>query len=65
VIKVVEEAKKNKLVTVMSHRSGETEDTLICHLAVGLNCDFIKLGIGGERTAKINEMIRIEEWMKA
>jgi len=65
VIKVVEEAKKNKLTTVMSHRSGETEDTLICHLAVGLNCDFIKLGIGGERTAKINEMIRIEEWMKA
>jgi len=64
VMKVVEEAKKNKLVTVMSHRSGETEDTLICHLAVGLGCDYIKLGISGERAAKINEMIRIEEKLK-
>lgn len=65
VIKVVEEAKRNKLTTVVSHRSGETEDTLICHLAVGLNCDFVKIGIGGERATKINELIRIEEWMKA
>lgn len=60
-IKVVKEAKKAKLATVMSHRSGETEDTLICHLAVGLGCDYIKLGISGERTVKINEMLRIEE----
>lgn len=58
--KFVEEAKKNGLKTVVSHRSGETEDTLICHLAVGLACDYIKLGIAGERTTKINEMIRIE-----
>jgi enolase len=64
VIKLVKEAKKNKLVTVMSHRSGETEDNLICHLAVGLGCDYIKLGISGERTVKINEMIRIEEKLK-
>jgi enolase len=46
---------------VFSHRSGETEDTLICHLAVGLGGDFIKIGISGDRTVKINEMIRIEE----
>jgi enolase len=59
-IRFVEEARKNNIKTVMSHRSGETEDTLICHLAVGLGCDYIKLGISGERTAKINEMIRIE-----
>jgi len=45
----------------MSHRSSDTEDTLISHLAVGLGCDYIKLGISGDRTAKINEMIRIEE----
>lgn len=61
VIKFVEEAKKSKMVTVMSHRSSDTEDTLISHLAVGLGCDYIKLGISGDRTAKINEMIRIEE----
>jgi len=61
VIKVVEEAKKNGIKTVMSHRSGETEDTLISHLAVALGCDYIKLGISGERTTKINEIIRIED----
>jgi enolase len=33
----------------------------MCHLAVGLECDYVKLGISGERTVKINEMIRIEE----
>lgn len=60
-IEVIKEAKKNKMITIVSHRSGETEDTLICHLAVGLGCDYIKLGISGERTVKINEMIRIEE----
>jgi enolase len=64
VINIVKEAKRNNMSTIVSHRSGETEDTLICHLAVGLNCDFIKLGIGGERTVKINEMLRIEEWMR-
>lgn len=64
VMRVVEEAKKANMKTVMSHRSGETEDTLICHLAVGLGCDYIKLGISGERTVKINEMIRIEERLK-
>jgi enolase 1/2/3 len=61
VIKVVQEAKKNKMKTIISHRSGETDDTLISHLATGLNCDYIKLGISGERIVKINEMIRIEE----
>ncbi len=65
VIKLVKEARKNGLYTVMSHRSGETEDTMICHLAAGLNCDYIKLGISGERTVKINEMIRIEEKLRA
>lgn len=60
-IKVVREAKKGGIKTVMSHRSGETEDTLVCHLAVGLGCDYVKFGIGGERAVKINEMLRIEE----
>ncbi len=49
--------------TIMSHRSGETEDTVIAHLAVGLGCKFIKSGspCRGERTAKYNELLRIEE----
>ncbi len=62
-MKFVELAKKNGMKTVMSHRSGETEDVLICHLATGLGCDYVKFGISGERTAKLNEMIRIEEDM--
>ncbi len=60
-IEVADKAKKNNMITVMSHRSGETDDNLITHLAVGLNCDYIKIGISGERIVKINEMIRIED----
>ncbi len=60
-LKVIELAKKNNIKTIVSHRSGETDDTLICHLAVGMNCDYVKIGISGERITKINEMIRIEE----
>jgi len=46
---------------VVSHRSGETEDTTIAHLAVATDAPFVKTGIvGGERTAKLNELIRIE-----
>lgn len=49
--------------TIISHRSGETEDTTIAHLAVGLNSGFIKTGSmsRGERTAKYNELLRIAE----
>lgn len=55
-------AKKNDYETVISHRSGETEDATIAHLAVGLGIRYIKTGtVGGERTAKHNELIRIEE----
>lgn len=48
---------------VMSHRSGETEDVTISHLAVGTGCGQIKTGAPsrGERTAKFNELLRIEE----
>lgn len=49
-------------VPVMSHRSGETSDETIAHLAVGFGCLIIKTGVvGGERVAKLNELIRIEE----
>ena len=56
-------AKKNNYIPVISHRSGETEDTFISHFAVGLNIPYIKTGSlsRGERIAKYNELIRIEE----
>ena len=54
---------ENQYQVVVSHRSGETEDTFISHLAVALNCGWIKAGAParGERTAKYNELLRIEE----
>jgi len=46
---------------VISHRSGETTDDFIAHLGVAFRSEFIKTGtIGGERVAKLNELIRIE-----
>jgi len=56
-------AQRHKMKTVMSHRSGETEDTIIADLAVALNCHQIKTGslCRGERTAKYNQLLRIEE----
>jgi enolase len=55
-------AKNARYVPVMSHRSGETTDTHIAHLAVAFSCPVIKTGVvHGERIAKINELIRIEE----
>ncbi|MGC8993257.1 MAG: phosphopyruvate hydratase [Candidatus Aenigmatarchaeota archaeon] len=57
----VKEAKKNNLKIVVSHRSAETDDNILSHLAVGFGADYFKLGISGERIVKINEMIRIEE----
>ncbi|MDQ7038397.1 MAG: phosphopyruvate hydratase [Aquificota bacterium] len=56
-------AKENGYTTVISHRSGETEDTFISHLAVALNAGQIKTGSASrtDRTAKYNELIRIEE----
>lgn len=55
-------AKEHDYVPVISHRSGETPDETIAHLAVGWGCPLIKTGVvGGERVAKLNELIRIEE----
>ena len=58
----VETARKAGRATVVSHRSGETTDDTIAHLAVAFGSLGIKTGtVGGERTAKLNELIRIEE----
>ncbi len=55
-------AKSNKYVPVVSHRSGETTDETIAHIAVAFNAPIIKTGAaGGERIAKLNELVRIEE----
>lgn len=62
-IKAVQTAKQAGWKTVMSHRSGETEDTTIAQLAVGLNCGQIKTGSLSrtDRLAKYNDLLRIEE----
>ncbi|GAB3674516.1 phosphopyruvate hydratase [Halopiger thermotolerans] len=58
----IELATQNGYDSVISHRSGETEDTTIAHLAVATDAPFIKTGaVGGERTAKLNELIRIAD----
>ncbi len=62
-LEAVELAHRSGYRTVMSHRSGETEDATIAHLAVASNCGQIKTGAPcrSDRTAKYNELIRIEE----
>ena len=62
-LEAVQLAGKNGLRTILSHRSGETEDTLIADIAVALNTGQIKTGAPsrGERTAKYNRLLRIEE----
>lgn len=56
-------AQRNNMKTIMSHRSGETEDTTIADLSVALNCSQIKTGslCRSERIAKYNQLLRIEE----
>ena len=55
-------AKEHGIMPVVSHRSGETTDETIAHLAVAFGTPMIKTGaVGGERIAKLNELIRIEE----
>ncbi|WP_135822521.1 phosphopyruvate hydratase [Halostella litorea] len=58
----IELAEEHGYDAVVSHRSGETEDATIAHLAVATDAPFIKTGtVGGERTAKLNELIRIAD----
>jgi enolase len=56
-------AKEHRYNTIISHRSGETEDTFIAHLAVAVNAGQIKTGSASrtDRVAKYNELLRIEE----
>ena len=62
-LKAVDLAKRNRYTCVMSHRSGETEDSTIADLAVATNCMQIKTGSlsRSDRIAKYNQLLRIEE----
>ena len=64
-INAVSMAQNNNYNTIMSHRSGETEDNTIADLAVALNCGQIKTGSASrsDRMAKYNQLIRIEEML--
>ncbi len=66
-INCVDLAKKNGYNTIISHRSGETEDTTIAELAVALNTGLIKTGSASrtDRIAKYNQLLRIEEELGA
>lgn len=65
-IDTIKYAKKNGYTTIISHRSGETEDTFIADLGVALETDYIKSGAPNrtERVAKYNRLLRIEEKFK-
>ena len=62
-LETIKLAKNSGFKTIISHRSGETEDIFISQMAVGLNLGYIKTGslCRGERIAKYNELLRIEE----
>ena len=62
-IETMQLAKENNYTSMVSHRSGETEDAFISHLVVGTSSGQIKTGAParGERTAKYNELLRISE----
>jgi len=62
-INFVKLSKQSNYKVIVSHRSGETEDTFIADFAVGVNADFVKFGAPsrGERISKYNRLLRIEE----
>jgi enolase len=63
-VETIETAQRHGYTTVMSHRSGDTCDWHIAHLAVAFKCPIIKTGVvEGARIAKINELIRIEHFL--
>ncbi len=65
VAEVAELARKNNIKTIFSHRSGETDETILADLAFGFQADFFKCGITGkEREAKIKRLIEIEQELK-
>ena len=64
-LEYVELARDRGIITIMSHRSGDSEDNAIAHLAVGMGTPMIKTGAPArsERTSKYNELLRIESYL--
>lgn len=64
-LETIDLARKNGYATIISHRSGETEDTTIADFAVATNAGQIKTGAPSrtDRVAKYNQLLRIEEWL--
>jgi enolase len=62
-LETMEMAKNHSFTSIVSHRSGETEDTTIADLAVATNCGMIKTGSASrtDRICKYNQLLRIEE----
>ena len=65
-VKALNYSREKKLMTILSARSGDTEESFLSHLAVGWQTDMIKVGSlsRSERTAKWNELLRIKEKIK-
>ena len=66
-IEAVEMARKANYASIVSHRSGETEDTFLADFVVGMGCGQIKTGSASrtDRIAKYNQLLRIEERLGA
>jgi enolase len=62
-LKFAEECKSNNINIITSHRSGETSDAHISHIAISTDSKMLKSGVvGGERVAKLNELVRLAEY---
>ena len=62
-LKFAEECKNNNINIITSHRSGETSDAHISHIAISTDSKMLKSGVvGGERVAKLNELVRLAEY---
>jgi len=62
-LKFAEECARNNIKIITSHRSGESTDSHLSHIAIATNSKMIKSGVvGGERVSKLNELIRLTEY---
>jgi enolase len=62
-MKFAEECTKNNIRIITSHRSGESSDSHIAHIAIATGSKMLKSGVlGGERIAKLNELLRLTEY---